>query len=90
MQVDPIEPVLKAPGSMLLNLRYDGLLSDVAFRFNLRRYNQGGRENVEEAFAYVVQEYLTDITASGRGLHSFTSRLNLSAFHGIGVRVGVV
>jgi cobalamin biosynthesis Mg chelatase CobN len=53
-------------------------------------WNQGGRENVEEAFAYVVQEYLTDITASGRGLHSFTSRLNLSAFHGIGVRVGVV
>jgi len=28
-------------------------------------WNQGGRENVEEAFAYVVQEYLTDITAAG-------------------------
>ena len=30
-------------------------------------WNQGGRENVEEAFAYVVREYLTDITAAGGG-----------------------
>jgi hypothetical protein len=28
--------------------------------------------------------------APGRGSHSFTSQLNLSAFYGIGVRVGVV
>ena len=38
MQVDPIKPVLKAPGSMLLKLRCDGPLSSVAFNFNLRRY----------------------------------------------------
>jgi len=32
-----MKPVLKAPGSMLLKLRYDGLLSNFAFYFNLRR-----------------------------------------------------
>ena len=39
VQVDPVKPVLKAPGSMLLKLRCDGPLSNVAFNFNLRRYS---------------------------------------------------
>jgi hypothetical protein len=30
--------VLKAPGSLLLKLRYDGLLSNCNFHFNLHRY----------------------------------------------------
>ena len=38
MQVDPIKPTLKAPGSKLLKLKYDELLSSFAFNFNLRRY----------------------------------------------------
>ena len=46
MQVEPIKPVLKAPGSMLLKLRYDGPLSNFAFKVNLRRYNEGGRGGV--------------------------------------------
>ena len=33
-----MNPVLKAPGSMLLKLRCDGPLSNFAFNFNLRRY----------------------------------------------------
>jgi len=33
-------PMLKAPGSILLKLRCDGPLSDVAFNFNLHRYTQ--------------------------------------------------
>ena len=37
VQVDPIKPVLKAPGTILLKLRCDGPLSNVAFKFNLRR-----------------------------------------------------
>jgi len=37
VQVDPIRPTLKAPVSSLLNLRYDGSLSNFAFNFNLRR-----------------------------------------------------
>ena len=38
MQVDLIKPTLKAPGTKRLKLKYDELLSNVAFKFNLRRY----------------------------------------------------
>ena len=40
MQVDPIEPALKAPGTTSLKLQYDGTLSRIAFNFNLRRYSK--------------------------------------------------
>ena len=36
-----MKPVLKPPGTMLLKLRYDGPLSNVAFNFSLRRYILG-------------------------------------------------
>ena len=38
MQVDPIKPTLKAPGTKRLKLTYHKLLSSFAFKFNLRRY----------------------------------------------------
>jgi len=38
VQVDPINPVLKAPGTESLKPRYDELLSNFAFKFNLRHY----------------------------------------------------
>jgi len=38
VQVDPIKPVLTAPGSILLKLRCDGPLSNFAFDLNVRRY----------------------------------------------------
>jgi hypothetical protein len=41
VQVHPIKPVLKAPGSMLLKVRCDEPLSNVAFNFNLRCYSVG-------------------------------------------------
>ena len=40
MQVNPIKLVLKAPGPILLKLRCDGPLSNVAFKFNLRRHTK--------------------------------------------------
>ena len=40
MQVDPIKPALKAPGTKRLELIYDGPLSNFAFKFNLRRYTE--------------------------------------------------
>ena len=41
MQVEPMKPVLKAPGTiMLLKQRYVAPLSNVAFNFNVRRYNE--------------------------------------------------
>jgi hypothetical protein len=43
VQVDPIKPVLKEPGTKHLNAKYDKLLSNAAFKFNLRRYNPARR-----------------------------------------------
>ena len=43
MQVDPIKPTLKAPGSIPLKLEHEKLLSNFAFNFNLRRYNEEKR-----------------------------------------------
>ena len=49
MQVDPIEPTLKAPGDMLLKLRYDGPVSKFAFKFNLRRHTKAGKAAADAA-----------------------------------------
>jgi hypothetical protein len=38
VQVDPIKPTLKAPIIERLKEKYDSLLSNFAFNFNLRRY----------------------------------------------------
>jgi hypothetical protein len=40
VQVDPIKPTLKAPGTTRLKVKYDERLSNFAFKFNLRRYNE--------------------------------------------------
>jgi hypothetical protein len=40
VQVAPIKPTLKAPGTKLLELQYDELLSSCAFNLNLRRYGK--------------------------------------------------
>jgi len=39
VQVDPIKPTLKAPGSERLKLEHEKLLFNFAFNFNLRRYS---------------------------------------------------
>jgi hypothetical protein len=44
VQVDPVKPKLKPPGSERSKLEYDTLPSKFAFNFNLRRYKK-------EAFA---------------------------------------
>jgi hypothetical protein len=48
VQVDPIKPMLKAPGTERLKLEYHESLSKFAFNFNLRRYNQGNRIQAAE------------------------------------------
>jgi hypothetical protein len=40
MQVAPIKPTLKAPGTTRLKLKYYEVLSSFAFKFNLRRYTK--------------------------------------------------
>jgi len=47
VQVDPIKPTLIAPGSKRLKLDDDKLLSNFAFNFNLRRYNEGDEETLD-------------------------------------------
>jgi hypothetical protein len=37
VQVDPIKPTFKPPGAQRLELQYDEPLSDLAFKFSLRR-----------------------------------------------------
>ena len=39
MQIDPNKPTLKATRSVRLKLIFSKLLSSIAFKFNLRRYN---------------------------------------------------
>ena len=90
MQVDPIKPTLKAPGSNCLKLKCDEPLSNFAFKFNLRRHtmvspNEAHAEETSQTLRFAsrakkvtnkvrVNEILTD----GRGLHSSTFQLKLS------------
>ena len=38
MQVDPVKPTLRPPGTKRLKLKCDEVLSNLAFNFNLRHY----------------------------------------------------
>jgi hypothetical protein len=67
VQVDPIKPTLKAPGTKRLKLEYDDLLSIFGFEFNLRRHSKGNPPTIGTR------------RAPGRGLHSFRFQLNLSS-----------
>ena len=48
VQVDPIKPTLKAPGTQRLKPYYGEPPSNFAFKFNLRHYNEGEEEEEEE------------------------------------------
>ena len=49
VQVEPIKPTLKAPGSERSKLKYDEPLSTLAFNFNMRRYTK------ELSYAHAVE-----------------------------------
>jgi len=55
VQLDPVKPNLKPPGTKRLKLEYDGLLSSSAFKSNLRRYNEEAMLAVG-ALAYATGE----------------------------------
>ena len=48
MQVDPIKPTMKAPGTKRLKLEYDETLSDFAFKFKLCRYMKVSQAKMEQ------------------------------------------
>jgi len=53
VQVDPMKPKLKPPGSKRLKLEYDGLPSNLGFKFNVRRYTE--RPGGDDANGRAVQ-----------------------------------
>jgi hypothetical protein len=53
VQVDPIKPASKAPGTKRLKPKYDDPLSNFAFKFNLRRYNE---ERLQKALNYFINQ----------------------------------
>ena len=53
MQVDPIKPMLKPPGTKRLKLKYGKLLSKFAFNFNLRRFTPADDAAIEAHSAAV-------------------------------------
>ena len=63
VQVDPIKHKLKAPGTNLLTLEYDDLLSTLAFTFNLRHHTSA---TITAACAPSASAPST--SAAGRGL----------------------
>jgi hypothetical protein len=70
VQVEPITPTLKAPGPQRLKLKFDGLLSNFAFKFNMRRYTKAcGVQGGILPGTYCEPK----MTTVGRGLHSFRS-----------------
>jgi len=77
VQVDPIKPTLKAPGSARLKLKYDNLLSRFAFHFNLRRHNKAV---IREARRATRTNFPSSVLQAGayRGQHSSTFQLDLS------------
>jgi len=70
VQVDPINPKLKPPGTKRLKLKCGTLLSTFAFKFNSRRYT----------VVKAAEHATTAAMDAGRGLPSPTSHLNLSRF----------
>jgi len=70
VQVDPIKPKLKPPGTKRLKLKCDMLPSSSAFKFNLRRYStEAFSEDFAEEAGSVVSLGIAEV---GR------CRLNLS------------
>ena len=53
MQVDPIKPTLKAPGTKRLKVKCERQLSSFAFNFSFRRYSQERIRGTENALDIV-------------------------------------
>jgi hypothetical protein len=74
VQVDPVKPELKLPGTKSLKLNVDVLLLTSALKFNLRRYTWGW------AMPMPIPAQPPPPPQVGRGLHSSTILLILSRF----------
>ena len=94
VQVDPMKPKLKPPGTKRLKVNYDILLSISAFNFILRRYSAEEHNALATEMARyhnpamqfrlprdaLIRPPTWASNIPGRGLHSSTVQLNLSRF----------
>jgi len=84
VQVDPITLTLKVPGTKRLKLKYYRLLANFTFVFHLRRYMMAACKRLVALLAGYSKLFPLGRPryhlALGRGLHSFTFKLNLSRF----------
>jgi len=55
VQVDPLNPALKAPGARRLKLKYDEPLSNIAFSFHLRRNTKAAQPAVPAALRALLE-----------------------------------
>jgi hypothetical protein len=76
VQLEPLEPVLKAPGTIRLKLKHDAPLSNFAFIFNLRHYTLVSTQGDPPNQAFVSQAV---VDVHGWSLHSFPFQLNFSS-----------
>jgi hypothetical protein len=89
VQVGPIKPTVKAPVTKRLKLMCDDPLSYIAFKFDLRRYSEvAERLTPQAALVGAGAAHAVLHSAMGRGSHSPTFRLNVSAFCGKGGALG--
>jgi len=69
VQVDPIKPTLKAPGSKRLKIKRDKLVSRFAFNFNMRRYTEAlerTARHFQNALNDLIETGLAGNTGGGR------------------------
>ena len=77
VQVEAIEPILKAPGNLLLTLRCNEPLSNFASNFNLRRYMMVEVQNQPEIIgASGIYNLLEDLSAANEELDIVEKGLN--------------
>jgi len=70
VQVGPIKSKLKPPGTKRLKVKYEELLLNVGFKFNLRRYNEAPGD--ADRTAVTVDECGFQVVAYTRSLQTST------------------
>ena len=85
VQVDPMKPNLKPPGTERLKLKCDDPLSIFGSNFSLRRYTLGCAVSTRcrSRLGFAVPCARSTSRSAGRGLHVSTFQLNPSAVSGI-------
>ena len=67
MQVDPVNPKLKPPGTKHLKVKCNTLLSTFAFKFDSRRYNKVLKMEIRARFAGLEKLGATMEARAGEG-----------------------